>query len=146
MLFSKKTLGFYHPELVYNDLPDDVIEITEEEHEALMNGQSAGMVIVVDDKSNKPVLEVPVMTNEAKATIIRGYASNALNEFAKTKHYESTDDAISYLSSKNKTSVADAKKIVDARDDYRDTVLALIDKIEAVDIERLSKDFKLLSW
>lgn len=54
MYFSKETTGFYPS--VYPDAPSDLVEITSEEHLALIAGQSEGWVIAADDEG-RPYLE-----------------------------------------------------------------------------------------
>lgn len=55
MYFAKSTGGFYLPEIHGDAIPADAVEITEAEHAALLEGQSAGQIITAD-KNGKPVL------------------------------------------------------------------------------------------
>lgn len=57
IFFSASELGFYDT-AINADIPGDCVEISFENHGALMNGQSAGMVIVADE-SGRPVLIEP---------------------------------------------------------------------------------------
>lgn len=45
MYYSASTGGFYDAAIHGDSVPEDVVEITEEEHATLLAGQSAGMVI-----------------------------------------------------------------------------------------------------
>lgn len=49
MFYSKSTGGFYSREIHGDNMPADVVEITAEEHSALLDGQSNGKVIDWDD-------------------------------------------------------------------------------------------------
>ena len=49
MLYSKLTNGFYTREIHGDDVPDDAVEITAEQHAALLTGQSAGQLITADE-------------------------------------------------------------------------------------------------
>lgn len=48
MLYSKSTNGFYLVDIHGDDIPDDVVEITDAEHKALLDAQSVGKVITAD--------------------------------------------------------------------------------------------------
>ena len=58
MFFSKLTNGFYSTEIHGGNMPHDAVEITQEEHQALLLGQSQGKTIGAD-KVGKPILITP---------------------------------------------------------------------------------------
>lgn len=58
MLYSARTGGFYTAQIHLSSIPPDAVEITDEEHRALLDGQSAGKLIVADDTGH-PVLRDP---------------------------------------------------------------------------------------
>ena len=58
MFFSASTGGFYTREIHGDNIPDDAVEITAEEHQALLEGQSQGKRIVADE-NGYPVLHDP---------------------------------------------------------------------------------------
>lgn len=58
MLYSAQTNGFYHLSVHGDAIPADAIEITDEQHAALLNGQSIGKVIAAD-AAGHPVLVDP---------------------------------------------------------------------------------------
>lgn len=45
MFYAKSTGGFYDSEIHENNIPNDAVEITENEYAALMAGQSSGKII-----------------------------------------------------------------------------------------------------
>ena len=55
--YSKSSGGFYD-NAIHTTLPEDVIEISPEQHAALLAGQSNGQVIM-PGKDGKPVLTLP---------------------------------------------------------------------------------------
>ncbi|MFC2414662.1 hypothetical protein [Neisseria elongata] len=55
--YSKSNQAFYD-NAIYTAIPDDAVEISYEQHTALMAGQSNGQVIM-PDKDGKPVLTLP---------------------------------------------------------------------------------------
>ena len=58
MFYAKSTNGFYDEAIHGNNIPADAVEITTEEHAALLEGQSQGKIISAD-KNGKPVLKDP---------------------------------------------------------------------------------------
>lgn len=64
MFASKTTRGFYDVAIHGDNMPADVVEITKEEHAALMEGQSNGKLIDFDE-AGRPVLhDQPPLTGE----------------------------------------------------------------------------------
>ena len=62
MFYSKLTNGFYITEIHGNNMPDDVVSITVEEHQALMDGQSNRQEIT-SDANGFPILTIRVINN-----------------------------------------------------------------------------------
>ena len=58
MFASKTTRGFYDAAIHGDNMPADVVEITAEEHAALLEGQSNGKVIDFDE-AGRPFLAEP---------------------------------------------------------------------------------------
>lgn len=58
MLYSKNTNGFYLPEIHGDAIPSDAVEITNERHTELLDGQSAGKIITADE-NGYPILVDP---------------------------------------------------------------------------------------
>lgn len=65
MFYSKSTNGFYDIAIHGNNIPADAVEITAEEHAALIEGQSQGKRIVADD-AGRPVLADPPKATAAE--------------------------------------------------------------------------------
>lgn len=61
-LYSPKDGGFYRKDIHGTSLPNEGVEITDEDHAILMNGQSIGKVIR-QDKNNRPILGDPVVVS-----------------------------------------------------------------------------------
>lgn len=77
MFYSSTTGGFYITEIHGTNVPSDVVEITTEEHSALIEGQSTGKVITPDE-NGYPVLVEPVITPEQIASIERAWRNAEL--------------------------------------------------------------------
>lgn len=58
MFYAKSTGGFYDPTIHGDNIPADAVEITEEQHNELIEGQSQGKRIVADE-NGFPVLADP---------------------------------------------------------------------------------------
>lgn len=58
MFYSPSTNGFYAPEIHGDNMPADVVEITADEHAALVSGQAGGKVIAAD-ADGRPMLQDP---------------------------------------------------------------------------------------
>lgn len=56
MYYAKSTGGFYDRSIHGDAIPDDAVEITIEEHAALLDGQRQGKLIAADG-GGKPVLK-----------------------------------------------------------------------------------------
>ncbi|ARV17416.1 hypothetical protein AEP_00454 [Curvibacter sp. AEP1-3] len=74
MFFAKSTGGFYSREVSGNEMPADVVEITDEVHAALLDGQSVGKRIVVDANGFPSLAEpepipLPVIIEATKARV-----------------------------------------------------------------------------
>ena len=67
MFYSKSTNGFYLSEIHKTNIPDDAVEITKEQHAALLNAQSEGMTIQGDDQG-RPYAAFPEYTLEETKT------------------------------------------------------------------------------
>lgn len=78
MFYSKSTNGFYDSE-IHSYMPNDAVEITVDEHLALLEGQSKGKKITSDD-NGKPILaDPPAPTIEEIAVAKRAKRDDLLN-------------------------------------------------------------------
>jgi len=60
MYYSKSTGGFYSLDIHGNNIPPEAVEITTEDHSALMLAQSEGKQIVADDNGNPIAINPPM--------------------------------------------------------------------------------------
>lgn len=77
MLYSKTTRGFYNHEIHGENIPDDCIEITDEYHIELINGQSNGKQISCDE-NGYPVLIDAIITRQKVTQVSMRQAQLAL--------------------------------------------------------------------
>ncbi|EOZ7480728.1 tail fiber assembly protein [Enterobacter asburiae] len=64
MYYAKSTGGFYTPAINGKNIPDDAIEITEDEYLGLLQAQADGKIITSDDKGNPVAIDPPPLTQE----------------------------------------------------------------------------------
>lgn len=64
MLYSKQTGGFYDHAIHGDNIPDDAVEITQEQHAALLQGQSDGRLITADENGFPILVDPPGPTPE----------------------------------------------------------------------------------
>ena len=62
MFYSKSTGGFYAPDLHGDAIPADAVEISDEQHARLLEGQSSGKRIVADPGGNPILADPPAPT------------------------------------------------------------------------------------
>lgn len=62
MFYSKSTGGFYDTAIHGDNIPEDAVEISTEEHSALINGQSQGKRIVADENGFPMLVDPPKLT------------------------------------------------------------------------------------
>jgi len=60
--YSRSTGGFYDSSIHGNNIPTDAVEITEEEHAALLQGQSEGKHIGADENGRPILIAAPPLT------------------------------------------------------------------------------------
>ncbi|EMV7654251.1 tail fiber assembly protein [Escherichia coli] len=64
MYYAKSTGGFYTPEINGKNIPDDAIEITEDEYLGLLQAQADGKIITSDNNGNPVAIDPPPLTQE----------------------------------------------------------------------------------
>ena len=67
MFASKTTRGFYDAAIHGDNMPADVVEITAEEHAALLEGQAQGKLIDFDEAGRPLMADPPPTTEQVQA-------------------------------------------------------------------------------
>lgn len=96
MFFSASTGGFYTREIHGENMPDDVVEITADEHAALMAGQSAGKVIAADENRRPVLQEPPPPTQAQQVERFRAAIQAHLDAAAVAAGYDDIKTAVTY--------------------------------------------------
>ena len=96
VFFSKTTLGFYRDD-IHSTMPEDVVEIGEELHIALLEALSCGGVRLVGDADGAPALEpLPPSTRRMQLDQIRERVRVVLDSKAREAGFFNIQDAVSY--------------------------------------------------
>ncbi|WP_371972721.1 tail fiber assembly protein [Lelliottia nimipressuralis] len=114
MYYSAAMNGFYSPELkddyeAAGTWPDDATEISNEEYEALLNGQGSGQIII-PDANGKPELVTPAIdhvseTGSRKRLLLKEAAEIIFPLAMAVKHGMATEDETASLEAWEKYSV-----------------------------------------
>lgn len=97
MFYSAYTNGFYDSMIHGDSIPSDAVEITKEKHMALMESQSAGLIISADVDGRPVAKEPPAPTAEQIAAAVTAarsaaYRAEADPLFFKAQRGEATMD------------------------------------------------------
>lgn len=135
MLYSKSTSGFYSRDIHGDNIPEDAVEITSEQHAALLEGQSQGKIISADENGYPILIDPPPPTTEQ---IIAGFVSaiqQHLDDFAKTRGYDGIMSACTYATSTVPKFKTEGQYCVQARDATWSMAYDLLDKVQAGEID-----------
>lgn len=80
MFYSKSTIGFYDAVIHGENIPADAVEITADEHRALLAGQAAGKCIVVDAEGRPALGNLPEPATEDLAAAARNKRDRLIAE------------------------------------------------------------------
>ena len=116
MFYSKSTSGFYSREIHGDNIPADAVEITVEEHQALIEGQSQGKRIVADENGRPVLQDPPPPTIEQIIVQYDAAVQKRLDDFAKTRNYTNIMSAATYATSTVPKFKAEGQYCVEARD------------------------------
>lgn len=96
MLFSAQTKGFYLPELHGDAVPADAVEITDEEHAALLAAQAEGKIISADAEGKPVALDRPALTGADLERALLRAVQRHLDAQARALGYENIAAAVSF--------------------------------------------------
>ena len=173
MFYSKSTGGFYveeihgsrkvtvvdpeaTPDTIEIDNPDckipaDAVEITPEQHAALLNGQSSGKCIVAD-ADGYPILQDPPPPTPEQ--IIAGFTvavQQRLDDFARTRGYDGILSAATYATSTVPTFAAEGQYAVQIRDATWAKCYEILAAVEAgtkpvPTLDELTAELPVMTW
>lgn len=151
MFYSSQTGGFYDTAVHGDNIPSDAVEITVEEHQALLEGQSQGKIISAD-KNGKPVLkDPPPPTPEQIIAQYDAAVQQRLDDFAKTRNYTNIMSAATYATSQAPKFKAEGQYAVEARDTTWAKCYEILAAVEAGSrpmptLDELLAELPVLTW
>lgn len=81
MFYSQSASGFYDAAIHGNNIPADAVEITQEQHAALLQGQSEGKVIAADENGYPFLVDPPQPTADQLADTARAERDRLIESF-----------------------------------------------------------------
>jgi hypothetical protein len=93
MKYSPSTRGFYDSVIHGENVPDDSIDLSDDEYQELIDGQSHGKVITVDANSRLVLQDPPAPTSLQLADQVRRKRNDLLSssEYFVARHREQTE-------------------------------------------------------
>jgi hypothetical protein len=95
IFFSWATRGFYDTD-IHSEIPQDAVEITNEHRWELINGQSAGRLIVVNSSGVPVLADPPQPTTEHVVAALTGAVQSHLDTVARSYGYDNVFTACTY--------------------------------------------------
>lgn len=96
MFYSKSTGGFYSTVIHSQNIPADAVEITADEHAALLAGQSSGQRIVADQNGAPVLADQPAPTPEQVAAAYERAVQAHMDSAAQAAGYDDIKTAVTY--------------------------------------------------
>ncbi len=135
MLYSKSTGGFYDRAIHGDNIPEDAVDITSEQHAALLEGQSQGKIISADENGYPILIDPPPPTTEK---IVAGFVTaiqKHLDDFAKTRGYDGIMSACTYATSTVAKFKTEGQYCVQVRDATWSMAYDLLDQVQTGEID-----------
>lgn len=150
MLYSKSIGCFYDNEIHGDNIHEDAVEITTEQHAALLEGQSQGKIISADENGYPVLIDPPPPTTEQ---IIAGFVSaiqQRLDDFAKTRGYDGIMSACTYATSTVPKLKTEGQYCVEARDNTWSMAYDMLEDVQSgADVptmEEVMASLPVLAW
>jgi hypothetical protein len=128
--FSPSKNGFYI-DTGNRKLPDDKIEITDSYKTELFQGQSEGKTIQPDETGYPILIDRPAPTTPQLIEQIAYQIQKRLDDFAKTKGYDSLLSACSYATSSVSSFSAEGQYCVNIRDSTWNKYYEILSNVNA---------------
>lgn len=131
MFYSSQTGGFYDEAIHGENIPADAVEITAEEHAALIDGQSSGKIITADENGVPVLSDPPPPTTEQVIASYTAAVQKHLDDTAKQRGYDGILSACTYATSTNEKFQAEGQAAVVWRDAVWSTCYATLAAVES---------------
>jgi hypothetical protein len=115
--YAKSTGGFYSADIHGDNIPADAVEITDEQHAALLEAQSSGKAITADTNGSPIAVDpLTLLTPTELIAALKGSVQQWLDTTAQASGYDSLASCASYISSSVAQWATDAKAAIAWRD------------------------------
>lgn len=151
MFYAKSTNGFYAEAIHGDSIPDDAVEITADEHQALLEGQSQGKLIQADASGHPVLVDPPPPTPEQIIAQYTDGVQQRLDTFARTRNYDGILSAATYATSVMPKFKAEGQYAVEARDATWAKCYEILAAVEAGSrpmptLDELLAELPVLTW
>lgn len=151
VLYSPTAGGFYTREIHGDNIPADAVEITVEEHQALIEGQAQGKRIVADENGYPVLQDPPPPTAEQIIAKYTAAVQKHLDDFARTRNYDNIMSAATYATSTVPKFAAEGQYAVYARDATWSKCYEVLAAVEAGSrpmptLDELLAELPVLTW
>lgn len=149
--YSKQTGGFYLNDVHGDGIPGDAIEISEQRHLELLAGQSQGFEIVAGEDGAPVLADVAATPAQTQARFVAAIQGR-LDEFARTRNYDSILSACTYASSSVAKFMAEGMRAVELRDQTWAAAYEILAQVQAgtrpmpAGISDIEADLPVLEW
>lgn len=138
--YSNAERGFFDTSFFNYVLPEDAVELTQQEYDDIFEGFAVGKTLLFDEHTRKPYVEfVPVVKTRAQ---IEQTFTNAMNNVCESQalslRYRSMMEAISYVGDPNPVYAREAFALRAWRSDVETTAYAALAQFETDSIENLA--------
>lgn len=96
MFYSASTGGFYLPEVHGDNMPEDAVAITSEQHQALLEGQSQGKIIAANDNGEPVLQDRPAPTQAQVINALTAAIQAHMDTAAQQAGYDNLQSAVTY--------------------------------------------------
>lgn len=151
MFYSHSAAGFFHPD-IHVDLPADVVEITTQEHAALLAGEAAGQRISLDAGGRPVLVAAPPLSAEQLQGRFTAAIQARLDGWAKERNYDGILSACTYATSSVQKFRDEGQLAVDMRDQTWASAYAILAQVLAGDrpmpssLADIEADLPQLEW
>lgn len=151
MFYSRSTGGFYTHGIHGAKIPADAVEITEDEHAALLDGQSHGKLIQADANGRPVLVDPPPPTPEQIIAQYTDGVQQHLDTFARTRNYDGILSASTYATSQVPKFKTEGQYAVEARDATWAKCYEILAAVEAGSrpmptLDELLAELPVLTW
>jgi hypothetical protein len=148
--YSPSKIGFYI-DSINIEIPEDKVEITKQHHIDLINGQASGKLIQADETGYPRLVDRPAPTTQQLIEQYTRSIQKRLDNFAKTKGYDSLLSACSYATSSVLAFSSEGQYCVNARDATWNKCYEILEQVNTniiplPSLEEIISQLPMLTW